>query len=114
MFAALLFSLVAAMPLDVARMAVAEASPATTQPAAVVTVVSTTQPTAAVAGSTTQPATVVVQVDPKAVADTDSIGTVLEKTRFGQLFEGKKKVTLDEVRDPRFWLETVRDLIFAV
>src|SRR5688572_9684186 len=32
----------------------------------------------------------------------------------GQLFEGKKKVTLGDVRDPAFWVDTVKELIVAV
>ena len=49
-----------------------------------------------------------------AAADEESIGRVLGKTRVGQLFEGKTKVTLDDVRDPVFWIDTVKDLVLAV
>jgi small conductance mechanosensitive channel len=43
-----------------------------------------------------------------------SIGQAFRNTRVGQLFEGKTKVTLEDVRNPVFWIDTVRDLIVAV
>jgi small conductance mechanosensitive channel len=42
-----------------------------------------------------------------------SIGAVFGKTKVAQLVEGKKQVTLAEVRDPAFWLDTIRDLLVA-
>jgi small conductance mechanosensitive channel len=65
------------------------------------------------AAAATQPAS----VDPFARATdhhTESIGEIFGRTRVGQLFEGKKKVNLDDVRDPMFWLETARDLLVTI
>jgi small conductance mechanosensitive channel len=77
----------------------------------------TTQPAPAQAAivSTTQPVAVAI-LTPKQLADaqSESITEVFSKTRMGQLFEGKKKVTLDDVKNPVFWIDTVRDLIVAV
>ena len=36
------------------------------------------------------------------------------QTRLGQLAQGKKKVSLNEIKDPAFWLDTIKDLIIAV
>ena len=32
----------------------------------------------------------------------------------GQLFEGKQRVSLDDVKNPIFWVDTVKDLVLAV
>jgi small conductance mechanosensitive channel len=62
--------------------------------------------------ATTQPAntTALEQMD----VDESSIAQIFGNTRIGELFRGKKKVTLADVRDPAFWIDTVRDLILAV
>src|SRR5215207_7013601 len=67
-------------------------------------------PSASVA--TTQPTstTTVEQTD----VDESSVAQIFGNTRIGELFRGKKKVTIDDVRDPAFWIDTVRDLILAV
>jgi small conductance mechanosensitive channel len=44
----------------------------------------------------------------------ETIGEVFGRTRVGELFQGKKRVTIDDVKDPAFWIDTVRDLILAV
>ena len=44
----------------------------------------------------------------------ETVGEIFGRTRVGQLFEGKKKVTLEDVKDPAFWVDTVRDLILAI
>ena len=36
------------------------------------------------------------------------------RTRMGELVEGKKRVTLEDVRDPLFWIDTLKDLALAV
>jgi small conductance mechanosensitive channel len=73
----------------------------------------TTQPAIIVA--TTQPI-VGIPLTPQQVADlqSESITEVFSKTRMGELFEGKRKVTLNDVKNPVFWIDTVRDLIVAV
>src|SRR5688572_9178571 len=47
-------------------------------------------------------------------ADAESLSALLGRTRIGQLAEGKKKVTLADVRDPAFWVDTVKDLAVTV
>src|SRR4051794_40051293 len=77
----------------------------------------TTQPAAAAASATTQPAAVtpaVVVIDKSDKERAETIGEVFGRTRVGELFQGKKKVTLDDVKDPAFWIDTVRDLVIAV
>jgi small conductance mechanosensitive channel len=76
--------------------------PATTQPAAIV--VPTTQPLAVA----------VITAEQLADAQHESITEVFSKTRMGQLFEGKRKVTLDDVKNPVFWVDTIKDLVVAV
>ena len=61
-----------------------------------------TQPATAEA-ATTQPAS----VEPT-ILDTFS------QTRLGQLAQGKKKVSLEEMKDPGFWIDTIRDLVITV
>jgi len=70
-----------------------------------------TQPAAIVVAPTTQPLAVVVTADQ---SKSDSIGEVFGKTRFGQLFRGEKKVTLDDVKDPLFWVDSIKDLVVTV
>ena len=38
---------------------------------------------------------------------------VLANTRMWQLFEGKQTATLTDVRNPLFWIDTIRDLVLA-
>jgi small conductance mechanosensitive channel len=75
----------------------------------------TTQPAPVAVVSTTQPVAVAI-LTPQQLADaqSESITEVFSKTRMGQLFEGKQKVTLNDVKNPVFWIDTVRDLIVAV
>jgi small conductance mechanosensitive channel len=47
-------------------------------------------------------------------AKAETIGDIFGKTRVGQMFEGKQKVTFEDVKNPVFWIDTVRDLILAV
>ncbi|HYO11007.1 MAG TPA: mechanosensitive ion channel family protein [Tepidisphaeraceae bacterium] len=72
------------------------------------------QQSAAVASAapSTQPAPAGV-VTAASGANVESLSSILGKTRFGQLVEGKKQVTLAEVKDPLFWLDTIRDLAVA-
>jgi small conductance mechanosensitive channel len=82
-------------------------------------------PPAASAEPATQPATASVQVAVPASqpvnitlktadADKETLGEVLGNTQVGQLFQGKKRVTLDDVKDPLFWIDTVKDLVVAL
>lgn len=75
-------------------------APAATQPA--VTVV------------TTQPVSVVQNIENAAPVEKESLGQVFGETRVGQMFQGRKQVTLQELRDPDFWIDTIRDLVVAV
>jgi small conductance mechanosensitive channel len=47
-------------------------------------------------------------------ADNDTFYGAFRRTRVGELVEGKKRVTLDDVRDPLFWVDTLKDLALAV
>lgn len=72
------------------------------------------------AAPTTQNAEVAAVAAAAAVAAIDqreedaSIGAAFRNTRVGELFEGKRKVTLDDVRSPAFWIDTIRDLVVTV
>ena len=68
----------------------------------------TLSPTTQPAMATTQPV-VIVNAD----TQDQTLGEVFRHTRVGQLFEGKEKVTLDEVRNPLFWVDTIKDLVLA-
>src|SRR5438874_6894137 len=83
-----------AFVLSIGAVASMASAQATTQPAAMAAMTSTTQPAAAGKGET--------------------FGEIFGRTRVGQLFEGKQKVTLEDVKDPAFWIDTVRDLILAI
>jgi small conductance mechanosensitive channel len=88
---------------------------ATTAPAAQesnVAAQATTQPV--VVAAATQPIAVLVTPEQLARADDETLTQVFARTRMGQLFEGKKKVTLEDVKNPVFWIDTVKDLIVAV
>jgi hypothetical protein len=76
----------------------------------------TTQPTiqqasVQLAVPTSQPVNITVTT---ADLDKETLGEVLGNTRVGQLFQGKKRVTLDDVKNPLFWIDTARDLIVAL
>jgi small conductance mechanosensitive channel len=43
-------------------------------------------------------------------SNADSLTAIFAKTRMGQLAEGKTRVTLDDVKNPIFWIDTVKDL----
>src|SRR3954452_1097147 len=62
--------------------------------------------------ASTQPAA------PPAVAtgatSSDNLLEAFSHTRLGELAQGKKKVTLAEMKDPSFWIDTIRDLVVAV
>ena len=88
-------------PLGAAPAQAAEVAPSATQPAA-------TQPTDVAAAAA---AAAVAAVEAR---NDTSITETFRNTQLGQLFEGKRKVTLDDVRNPVFWIDTVRDLIIAV
>ncbi|MEO6434992.1 MAG: mechanosensitive ion channel, partial [Tepidisphaeraceae bacterium] len=69
----------------------------------------------------TQPSEVAAAAAAAAVAAVEearagdpSITQTFRNTRLGQLFDGKTKVTLEDVRNPVFWIDTFRDLIVAV
>jgi len=49
-----------------------------------------------------------------APAGQETIGQIFGQTRMGQLVEGKKRVTLEDVRDPLFWIDTLKDLALAI
>src|SRR5687767_8693395 len=74
----------------------------------------TTQPAAAIVVPTTQSVAVLITPEQLADAQHESITEVFSKTRMGQLFEGKRKVTIDDVKNPVFWLDTIKDLVIAV
>ncbi|MEA2711821.1 MAG: hypothetical protein QOF78_4422 [Phycisphaerales bacterium] len=73
-----------------------------------------TQPAPVVAAPATQPIAVLITPEQLAEARNETLSEVFGKTRMGQLFEGKQKVTLNDVKNPGFWIDTVRDLIVAV
>ncbi len=51
---------------------------------------------------------------PTTQKSTPTLSEVLGKTRLGQLFEGNQTVTIQDVRNPLFWLDTIRDLALAI
>ena len=51
---------------------------------------------------------------PTTTKSTPTLADVLSKTRLGQLFEGNQTVTIQDVRNPLFWIDTIRDLALAV
>ena len=101
---AVLLFLGPAAPLEADKAADAAANAPATQPA--------TQPATAVAvpgGSSGFGASASA-----ASAADDSFYGVFRRTRVGELVEGKKRATLDDVKDPIFWIDTVRDLALAI
>lgn len=78
--------------------------------ASVEVTVPTTNPTTHPAATTQQSTTIVINSD--GTAD-ETLGQVFGGTRLGKLFRGQQKVTLENVRDPLFWVDTIRDLIIA-
>ena len=71
----------------------------------------TTQPMTV---STTQPIVAVITAEQLADAQHESITEVFSRTRMGELFEGKRKVTIEDVKNPVFWIDTIKDLVIAV
>jgi len=49
-----------------------------------------------------------------ATTEEGTFGQIFGRTRMGQLVEGKTRVTLDDVKDPLFWVDTLKDLALAV
>jgi small conductance mechanosensitive channel len=47
-------------------------------------------------------------------AEEGTFGQIFGRTRMGKLVEGKTRVTLDDVKDPLFWVDTLKDLALAV
>ncbi|HEV7298220.1 MAG TPA: mechanosensitive ion channel family protein [Tepidisphaeraceae bacterium] len=47
-------------------------------------------------------------------AEPDNLFESLSATRIAQIAQGKLKITLDDVKQPQFWLETIRDLVKAI
>lgn len=66
--------------------------------------------------STTQPATQPAQVEITVKTQDGSSDLIEEfsRTRLGQLADGKMKLSLDQVLEPTFWFETVRDMVYFV
>ena len=60
----------------------------------------------------TQPTAVEQQQQQQTNAD--SLTAIFAKTRMGQLAEGKTRVSLDDVKNPIFWIDTVKDLLLAL
>ncbi|MEA2711820.1 MAG: hypothetical protein QOF78_4421 [Phycisphaerales bacterium] len=71
-----------------------------------------TQPTQASVAQAAQAAQAAASEQQK--ADEDSLTRIFARTRVGQLVEGKTRVTLEEVKNPLFWVDTVKDLALAV
>jgi small conductance mechanosensitive channel len=63
------------------------------------------------APASTQPSAQVAQPQQ---AGSESITSIFSKTRMGQLAEGKTRVTLDDVKNPLFWIDTLKDLALAL
>jgi small conductance mechanosensitive channel len=68
-----------------------------------------TQPAA-----TTQPTTQVVVVQTLGSESPASLIDQMAKTRFGEIIEGKRSLTWEEIRKPEFWYETVKDLMVTL
>ncbi len=71
----------------------------------------TSQPsTATTQPSTTQPTVIVVN-------NGDSTAGLLDKmlkTRFGQIATGEQALTLNDVKNPAFWIDSIKDLVLTV
>ena len=65
-----------------------------------------TKPQDPASAATTQPA--VEQLQEK-----ETLGEVFGETRVGQMFQGRKRVTLAELSDAAFWMDAIRDLVLA-
>src|SRR5689334_22054953 len=83
------------------------------------------QAAAAAAEKSESPTTAVASTQPAATAATATAATdasdddttlirTFSHTRLGQLAQGKKKVSLAEMKDPSFWIDTIKDLVIAV
>lgn len=86
--------------------------------------VATTQPAAA---PTTHRAATTQEVDDIAAAAADaavkaaeardeerSLAEAFRNSKVGELFEGKRKVTISDLKSPSFWVDTIRDLVVTV
>jgi small conductance mechanosensitive channel len=78
----------------------------------VVVSVATTQ----VSASTTQPIQVIVQTEgAKAEADRKkSLYETFLQSKIGEVFEGKRSLTWDDVKNPIFWFDIVRDFALTI
>ena len=68
---------------------------------------------------TTQSAEVAAAAAAAAVAAIEdqqerTLAEVFRESKVGELFEGKRKVSLDDVRSPVFWIDTIRDLAVTI
>src|SRR5205085_905661 len=52
--------------------------------------------------------TIIVQQEPEQLLD------VVTNTRIGKIFQGRTKLTWDDVKDPMFWVENIRDLVWRL
>ena len=90
-------------------------SPPAAQPtavkAAMVTPASIAQPKAAQPAPAPAPAQ---STAASADTDKDTLYGAFRRTRMGELVDGRKRVTLEDVRDPLFWIDTLKDLTLAV
>lgn len=59
-------------------------------------------------------ATTTQAIDDDTPTEADTVGEIFGNSRVGQLVQGRRKVSIDDVKDPAFWLDTARDLIFAI
>jgi small conductance mechanosensitive channel len=59
---------------------------------------------------------VAATTQPSAGAVDEDAGLIhaFSHTTLGQLAQGKKKVSLNEMKDPAFWIDTIKDLVIAV
>jgi len=71
-----------------------------------------------IAAAATQPAETstdkIVADQSTADKNAPTAAEIFGNTRFGRLFQGKDRVTLDDVKNPGFWVDTIKDLILAV
>jgi small conductance mechanosensitive channel len=61
-----------------------------------------------------KPAAMAPSTQPAATQADPNIVETFSNTRLGQLAQGKRQVSLNEIKDPSFWLDTIKDLIVAV
>jgi small conductance mechanosensitive channel len=73
-----------------------------------------TQPTPQTQPSSAAESPFIGAGDVQPAGDNESLYGALRRTRVGELVEGKKRVTLHDMRDPLFWADTIRDLALAL